>query len=569
MKSLLISLCLLATASADFLIPAWTDKEEGILQSRATELSPQLQKHCVMIGRLGLSEIRPAVFISENGDLLAPYLQPIDGDDEAPYLLYFPDGSRRAIETIAEKSERGIALLRSPLPEGYSPAPLAPDQSFINSHWFLLPSTAPIPKLGEPIAFASDHLFPRPEPDSVSFLLESEMARPGTPVFDLAGRLLAVTNPSQKEQGHTLLISRLAADITELREVLPQATAANLPRLPLSPQLEKEEGEKNKKKEAPESPLAKARENYTLSLLPNEQPYALIFNDEKAITHSISAVIIRSDGLLLTKASELGPSLTVRYAGQTYPAALLATDEASDLALVGISASDLPVIQWASLDSLTSGGTVISPILLQPTSSEMVASDAAALGIYSHLVKDTTPSLHAASEVTSLGIVTEQSSDEVRVASIDLNSPAADSSIEIGDHITALGDEKITGRSSLAHLLSQKRVGQEVTLTVQRGEATQSIKLTLSRPRLTPPPTGLRIDRNFALVPSVRRFGFEQALVHSLPLNAWDCGTPLYDLSGNAIGLNISASSVHRSLALPPSVIEAAVQRMLSSSDPF
>ncbi|MDB4265819.1 hypothetical protein N9841_01385, partial [Akkermansiaceae bacterium] len=68
---------------------------------------------------------------------------------------------------------------------------------------------------------------------------------------------------------------------------------------------------------------------------------------------------------------------------------------------------------------------------------------------------------------------------------------------------------------------------------------------------------------------SVRRFGFEQSLVHSLPLNAWDCGSPLYDLSGKALGLNISASSANRSLALPPALVEAAVQRMLSSSDPF
>lgn len=106
MKLLLLSLCLATTASGDFLVPAWTAKEENVIQTLTTKHTPDLRKSCVMVGRLGLSEIRTAVFITENGDLLAPYLEPIDGDDEAPYLLYLPDGSRRLVDVIEEKKER-------------------------------------------------------------------------------------------------------------------------------------------------------------------------------------------------------------------------------------------------------------------------------------------------------------------------------------------------------------------------------------------------------------------------------------------------------------------------------
>ncbi|MEJ6830959.1 MAG: PDZ domain-containing protein [Akkermansiaceae bacterium] len=568
MKSLFVSLCLLASASAEFLVPAWTAQEEGTIQKLSTELTPELRKHCVMVGRLGLSEIRPAVFLNEKGDLLAPYLKPIDGDDEAPYLIYFADGSRRAVETIIEKSERGIALLTTDLPEGFSPAPIAPDQSIISCHWFFLPVTAPIPKVGEPIAFATTHLFPRPDPEAVSFLLEDIAGPAGTPVFDLAGRLIAMTNPTEEVPSNSLLISRLAEDLVELREALPESAAGDLPRLPLSPKIEKDE-EEEEDSETPDSPLTEARETFARSLMPEAPPYALIFNDDKAVTHSVAAVIIRSDGLLLTKASELGPELTVRYGGQSHPAALLATDEATDLALVGIAASDLPVVEWSSPDSLVSGASVISPILLQETSDEMVASDSMGLGTFSHFLKGDSPTLHAASEVTSLGIVTEQSSDEVRVASIDPDSPAAESDLQIGDQIMTLEERKITSRTDLTDLLSKMRVGMGVSLTVKRGEETKTVLLPLTRPRLTPPPTGITMETGLLLIPSVRRFGFEQSLVHSLPLNAWDCGSPLYDLSGKALGLNISASSANRSLALPPALVEAAVQRMLSSSDPF
>tara|TARA_B110000305_G_scaffold197950_1_gene223830 strand:+ start:6638 stop:8353 length:1716 start_codon:yes stop_codon:yes gene_type:complete len=571
MKLLLLSLCLATTASGDFLVPAWTAKEENVIQTLTTKHTPDLRKSCVMVGRLGLSEIRTAVFITENGDLLAPYLEPIDGDDEAPYLLYLPDGSRRLVDVIEEKKERGIALLKTPLPEGHRAAPLAPDQSIISAHWFLYPVTAPISKLSEPIAFAIDHLFPRPEPEAVSFVLESGMTNAGTPIFDLAGRLVAMTGPTDKETGRALLISRLAEDSEKLREILPERVSADLPRLPLSPALEEKEDDKeDKKKEAPSSPLSEARETFAQSLMPGAAPFAIIFNEGKAVTHSISAVIIRSNGFLLTKASELGPDLNVRYAGKTYPAALLATDEASDLALVGINATNLPVIQWASPETLTAGTSLITPILLQETSDEMVVSDSMAFGTFSHQLNGNSPTLHAASQVTSLGIVTEQSASEVRVASIDPDSPAAKTDLKNGDLITALDDKPVTDRASLTRLLSQKRVGNEVTLKIKNGEEETSISLALTRPRLTPPPTGISMTANdLAMVPSVRRFGFEKAIVHTLPLNAWDCGSPLYNLDGQAIGLNISASSANRTLALPPSVIQAAIQRMLQSSNPF
>ena len=70
MKLLLLSLCLATTASGDFLVPAWTAKEENVIQTLTTKHTPDLRKSCVMVGRLGLSEIRTAVFITENGDLM-------------------------------------------------------------------------------------------------------------------------------------------------------------------------------------------------------------------------------------------------------------------------------------------------------------------------------------------------------------------------------------------------------------------------------------------------------------------------------------------------------------------
>ena len=554
----------------------WGLTHEATLEASSKRLIPELKTHTVMVGRLGLLDIHPAVILSENGDLLGPLLTPIDEEDEAPYLLYLPDGSRQPLETIAENVNRGVVHLRisaDSLPEKIVPAERAIEDTLTKSHWFLLPVTAPIPHLGEPLAFARDHAFPRPEAGALTFSLSRASYPSGTPIFDLAGRLIAIQTKLKKSTaGRAYTIPRLVEDIPSLAEVLRNPTERNLPILPRNSALpEKEEGD-DKKEEF--SPLEEARDEFNATLLHSQNaPYVLVLNDGKAITHSIGGVIVRADGMIITKASELGPSLSVRHGSTTYPAVLLNTDEATDLALLGIAAplKDLPVIQWHKTE-LKPGASLISPLLLQETDGEMSTRTAALTGSCSHLLSGKSPTLHSTSGSSGLGLVTEQAQNKLLVAALQKDSPAEQSDLKPGDELLSLDGAEITTRASLSKLLDALTVGTEITLVISRKNELKEVKIKLTRPHFRPPPTGIDPMADLTLIPSIRRFGFSEVIIHTMPLDSWDCGTPLYTIDGSekgAIGLNISANSLYRSQALPPSVIKAALKRLLSDSRTF
>lgn len=580
---LLLSVATLScSVKADTLVnpftPLWETKHEAALEQSALKLSPSIQKHLVMIGRLGLLEVRPGVILTEQGDILAPYLAPIDAEDDAPYLLYLPDGSRQTLELIAEKPKRSITHLRAKsLPDSLAPATRAEENSLIDSHWFLIPVIAPLPHLGEPFAINRDHAFPRPEKDAVTFSVARGPYPGGTPIFDLAGRLLAIqTVPDEpsgwnnQPLGRAFTIPRIVEDFPELAKLLNDPTKGFLTALPKNPF--PEEDEDGDKKDIEESPLEKARASHATQFLPSENPpYAVILNEGKAITHSITGVFLRPDGLLLTKASELGPNLTARFKSQTYPAALLATDEDTDLALVALihdGTKTFPIIEWSAPHDLNPGATLLAPILLQEADESMSGDSTTTLGAFSHHLKDT-PSIHETNGGASLGLITEQAANILTVAALQQDTSAQKSGLKVGDKLLALNDQKLSDRASLVKLLTPLPVGQEVTLLIERGGKEQEFKIILARPHLSPPPTGINLQGTLTFIPSIRRSEFPELIIHTLPLDSWDCGSPLYTIEGKAIGLNIAAHSKNRSIALPPATIKAAVTRMLSQSRTF
>ena len=71
------------------------------------------------------------------------------------------------------------------------------------------------------------------------------------------------------------------------------------------------------------------------------------------------------------------------------------------------------------------------------------------------------------------------------------------------------------------------------------------------------------------MIPSVRRGPFPDVLAHTVPLNAWDCGSPIFDLTGRALGLNIAAVSPTRTLALQPQDVRDALTRLMAETRPF
>jgi S1-C subfamily serine protease len=86
-----------------------------------------------------------------------------------------------------------------------------------------------------------------------------------------------------------------------------------------------------------------------------------------------------------------------------------------------------------------------------------------------------------------LGIGMSPSDDGVEVTEVAPDSPAAAAGLEIGDIIQSINDEAVTA-DSIRQMLANLAVGDEINLSVQRGDETLELNATLvARPELAAP----------------------------------------------------------------------------------
>jgi putative serine protease PepD len=78
-----------------------------------------------------------------------------------------------------------------------------------------------------------------------------------------------------------------------------------------------------------------------------------------------------------------------------------------------------------------------------------------------------------------VGVLIQSVNDGAKVTKIVAGSPASKSGLKVGDVITAFDGHKVTSASDLTAAVSAAKVGENVTLTVQRGGSSEQLSLTL------------------------------------------------------------------------------------------
>lgn len=286
---------------------------------------------------------------------------------------------------------------------------------------------------------------------------------------------------------------------------------------------------------------------------------------------SVLGTVISADGYILTKASELKKTFYVKIGEKEYDAKLIGKRDDFDLALLKIDKKDskdaLQPIKWASQSDPSPGAITFSPTL--DTKGE---GKAVALGIISNPPREIGSMLAANRAV--MGVQFALESEEPRLEMVTKNGPADKAGIKSGDLILSVNGSKGLSREKIQGMLSKMKPGDKVKLEIKRKEETLKFEVTLgSRSEVfaNQPGAGagggrsdfqqMMFDRSAAI--SKRREDFPEVITHDSTLRNTQMGSPLLNLAGQAIGLNIARFDRTGSYAITYKTLQPIIEKLM------
>lgn len=270
--------------------------------------------------------------------------------------------------------------------------------------------------------------------------------------------------------------------------------------------------------------------------------------------------IVESNGLILTKASELAGEVKVRFKdGKELDAKILAVHEAHDLALLKVEAVNLTPIQWRPSKEVPVGYWAVS---VGPE------ADPVALGVVSVAMRNVPKGgggpVGPPSGGAYLGIQLVPESEEARIADVIPGGGAAKAGLKKDDVILAIAGKAIAGADAVRATLSKFKPGDVVKVKVKRGDEELELEAKLGKA----PTNRGDFQNNLGSKLSARRTGFPTILQHDSVVKPEECGGPLVDLEGKCIGINIARAGRTESYAIPTEVLLPLLEEMKQGRHP-
>ncbi|MEM9825063.1 MAG: PDZ domain-containing protein [Planctomycetota bacterium] len=265
------------------------------------------------------------------------------------------------------------------------------------------------------------------------------------------------------------------------------------------------------------------------------------------------AVAVDSDGLLITKRSELtSDPIQVRLSdNRLYPARVAATSRPNDLAILKLDAS-----------------VRLTPVRFQNTvpaiASFLVTPGRTGRAIGVGVLSANQRRIEAAGRLgVNFSNVAEARAMVSRVVS---GSGAERAGIEEGDIILRVNGVEQPDEQRVRAALKQLYPGEEVRLTVLRGAdngGARPFEVSAQISELD----SLGESKNDSLVNgprNIRVTGFDVVLQHDTVLDPDECGGPILDSAGRVVGLNIARAGRVVTYALPASLINSELPNLIA-----
>lgn len=276
-----------------------------------------------------------------------------------------------------------------------------------------------------------------------------------------------------------------------------------------------------------------------------------IFHKQKQIA---VGMIVDANGLILTKASELKSPLECQLPnGRKVSAQVIGIDQGTDLAMLKVETT-----------------TPLTPIRLQPLepppigrwlASVSMDPEPIALGI----VSVTSRQVKASQGRMGIRVELPKTGTGARINQITSGSPAEKADLFINDVIIKMDETEIVRPEEVFAFMADKEPGDQITLVVMRGGKEMTFRLILADESTMDSQGPENPQERMGIADlSKRRQNFPLAFQHDSPVSAAQCGSPLVDLDGQIVGINIARAGRVSTLALPMATILPAIERLKS-----
>ena len=279
---------------------------------------------------------------------------------------------------------------------------------------------------------------------------------------------------------------------------------------------------------------------------------------------SALGAIVYSDGYVLTKASELRGTITVKLAdGSVVPADIVSLHKPTDLALLKIDAKNLPTVSFSDSKKTPTGNWL---------AAAGTGSDPTAVGIVSVKTRDfgTPRAIDMLNNNRGfIGIILSPEDEEgggAKVEDISEGGGAEKAGIKKGDVIFEVNGHEIMGQAALRELLENYRPDERVSLKVRRDGEDLSFRVKLTGP--PGPRSRSDIQNTIGGKLSGRRSGFPSYLQTDMIIDPADCGGPVVDLDGKVLGINIARAGRVETWVLPSEIIRPVLTEMKAGKYP-
>ncbi len=290
---------------------------------------------------------------------------------------------------------------------------------------------------------------------------------------------------------------------------------------------------------------AAVRAAYRASVQPARASVVTVQDGGEAVA---LGTVVGADGWVVTKASLLPAEPRCRLSdGQVVAAEVVGLDPAFDVALLKVAATGLRAVAWAD-DAAPVAGTFVAA----PGPADLPL----AVGVVSVPRRDLPgpfpahvepPHKAPASLPEVIGSAVQGRGYWVEFA----EGRAAAAGVRPGDVILTIAGKEVRCHVDLAACVRGRRAGEQVPVRLLRDGKPLDLTLTL------------RAERDAASLSSPRD-EFPTVLEHDMPLLPQECGGPVVDLGGAALGITIARVGPHGCMAIPGDCVRRLVPELKS-----